>query len=321
MPQAFKYRFGNMLPLRVPARSSNRSLNGAARLRRELASPLVLNTPALRNAQKYALLVHHQRIGSSPIRDPFTFNTALKAAERAAFNAQRVFSNPRFQERLSRLPEGHRVQVKREYLKLLKLAASMRKLSRLDLVFHRQSPAVLDRRSFNALLIPRLKSPRGEAFSIGMLDFDHFKKRNTRYGHLVGDVVIKVFTERLARLASRHAGFGARVGGEEFQVFLPVSPRKMKAILDEFRVELARETTAEKFERVLRKERVVSQRPLIHPRHAKKNWEPLSFTAGVTGMEVHNRIVNAYPFFHAADVGLNRQKARQRGKTTLVHVK
>lgn len=54
-----------------------------------------------------------------------------------------------------------------------------------------------------------------------MLDLDHFKAINDRYGHLIGDQVLchvtKVVRERL-----REDALLARYGGEEFSVLLPV---------------------------------------------------------------------------------------------------
>lgn len=54
----------------------------------------------------------------------------------------------------------------------------------------------------------------GRRYSIAMLDVDHFKKFNDRYGHDVGDQVLQMVAAQMAR-----AGGGSRVyryGGEEF---------------------------------------------------------------------------------------------------------
>lgn len=54
-----------------------------------------------------------------------------------------------------------------------------------------------------------------------MIDIDHFKKYNDRYGHSVGDIVLK----RVAKILKEKAGAGsivARYGGEEFAVVLPM---------------------------------------------------------------------------------------------------
>ncbi len=60
----------------------------------------------------------------------------------------------------------------------------------------------------------------GRPLSVLMLDLDHFKAVNDRYGHAVGDaVLIAVVTRCLARL--RAIDLCGRIGGEEFVVVLP----------------------------------------------------------------------------------------------------
>jgi diguanylate cyclase (GGDEF)-like protein len=58
-----------------------------------------------------------------------------------------------------------------------------------------------------------------------MVDIDRFKGVNDRYGHLVGDEVLRcvsrVLKETVSRLSSRTSGLAARFGGEEFAVLLP----------------------------------------------------------------------------------------------------
>lgn len=56
--------------------------------------------------------------------------------------------------------------------------------------------------------------------SVLMIDVDHFKRVNDRYGHPVGDVVLKVLAERCSG-AVRDIDLVTRYGGEEFVVLLP----------------------------------------------------------------------------------------------------
>jgi GGDEF domain-containing protein len=59
----------------------------------------------------------------------------------------------------------------------------------------------------------------GDTYSIAMVDVDHFKKFNDRYGHDVGDQVLRMVA---ARLASAPGGCKAyRYGGEEFTLLFP----------------------------------------------------------------------------------------------------
>lgn len=56
--------------------------------------------------------------------------------------------------------------------------------------------------------------------SVAMLDLDHFKAINDRYGHAVGDEALKLVGETLRRTLRRQDHVG-RWGGEEFGVILP----------------------------------------------------------------------------------------------------
>jgi len=53
-----------------------------------------------------------------------------------------------------------------------------------------------------------------------MLDIDHFKQINDKYGHPTGDVVLKSTAELCESNLRAHDKI-ARIGGEEFCVFLP----------------------------------------------------------------------------------------------------
>lgn len=60
----------------------------------------------------------------------------------------------------------------------------------------------------------------GLRFSIAMIDIDHFKALNDRYGHPFGDVCLQQIGEILAQHFQRDSDAVARYGGEEFVVFL-----------------------------------------------------------------------------------------------------
>src|SRR5258705_3512681 len=53
-----------------------------------------------------------------------------------------------------------------------------------------------------------------------MVDVDHFKRINVRYGHSVGDQVLQRMAERLRSMV-RDCDLICRYGGEEFCVLLP----------------------------------------------------------------------------------------------------
>ena len=61
---------------------------------------------------------------------------------------------------------------------------------------------------------------KGRPVTIALIDLDHFKNINDKYGHAVGDYVLKEFA-RLASGALRASDTLGRWGGEEFLLVLP----------------------------------------------------------------------------------------------------
>ena len=59
----------------------------------------------------------------------------------------------------------------------------------------------------------------GNQYSIAMVDIDFFKKFNDKYGHDIGDQVLKMVASRLAKCSGGGRAF--RYGGEEFCVIFP----------------------------------------------------------------------------------------------------
>lgn len=55
---------------------------------------------------------------------------------------------------------------------------------------------------------------------LAMIDLDHFKKINDRYGHPYGDGVLSEVALLLSDFARRSTDIAARIGGEEFGLFL-----------------------------------------------------------------------------------------------------
>jgi len=60
----------------------------------------------------------------------------------------------------------------------------------------------------------------GGHLSLLLLDIDHFKQINDRYGHAVGDFVLKKLTRQIALCLKRETDWCARLGGDEFAIVL-----------------------------------------------------------------------------------------------------
>lgn len=79
-----------------------------------------------------------------------------------------------------------------------------------------------NRRQVLAILEAELRRARrtGHPLALLMLDLDHFKNVNDRYGHAIGDAVL-VTTAARCQAQLRGMDTCGRVGGEEFLVVLP----------------------------------------------------------------------------------------------------
>jgi len=69
-------------------------------------------------------------------------------------------------------------------------------------------------------------------YALMMLDIDHFKQINDRYGHAAGDAVLKQLALRLTR-CFRKIDLIARMGGEEFLVAMPRTSTEEAALAAE----------------------------------------------------------------------------------------
>ncbi len=83
----------------------------------------------------------------------------------------------------------------------------------------------LNRARFMTLGQQELDHPRQaeRGLAVLMLDIDHFKSVNDRYGHQAGDEALKHFVNQL-RSGVREVDLLGRLGGEEFAIVLPAVP-------------------------------------------------------------------------------------------------
>lgn len=96
---------------------------------------------------------------------------------------------------------------------------------------------LLNRRSFDTRLYELLSLP-DTRYTLALLDVDHFKQINDRFGHIVGDEVLL----RLSQLMTETLGTGTRCyryGGEEFAALLPVTDTTAHARLEALRERIA----------------------------------------------------------------------------------
>ncbi|MBG0833203.1 diguanylate cyclase [Planomonospora sp. ID67723] len=81
----------------------------------------------------------------------------------------------------------------------------------------------------------KLAAAEGTPLSVALLDIDHFKQINDRYGHTAGDQVLMRFAKLLGGRV-RQGDVLARYGGEEFVVVLPgATGEQAQARVDELR--------------------------------------------------------------------------------------
>jgi diguanylate cyclase (GGDEF)-like protein len=131
----------------------------------------------------------------------------------------------------------------------------------------------------------------GSPLSVAILDLDHFKQINDKYGHDCGDHVLKEFG-RLLLGNARTTDIVGRYGGEEFLMILPNTDGIRAAIVAE-RVRKASE------------EHVYSYRELL---------VRITVSAGVASFPANSQIASEDDLLKAADTALYRAKQVSRNK-------
>jgi len=110
----------------------------------------------------------------------------------------------------------------RSQLRVKHMADELRRIATIDVL-----TGVSNRRRFDESLEQEWRRTRrcGDPLALLMIDVDHFKLFNDRYGHPAGDACLRSIAQALQGASLRPADLVARYGGEEFVVLLPQTPR------------------------------------------------------------------------------------------------
>ncbi len=132
----------------------------------------------------------------------------------------------------------------------------------------------------------------GEPFSVVMIDIDNFKSFNDRYGHEMGDIVLKEVAGILKQETRAELDLVARYGGEEFMVVLSSTDEKGAKI------------TAEKLVKAIEK------------RTKNRNFPPVTISAGTASFN-KEALNTENQIRAAADKALYQSKANGRNQATV----
>ncbi len=120
----------------------------------------------------------------------------------------------------------------------LKFAQQREDLERLSL--QDGLTGIANRRCFDLALAHACRHTMRSAEPLGLaiVDVDHFKSYNDRYGHGAGDQALRTVAHTLAAALQRPYDLVARYGGEEFALLLP-GTRDFSAVLEQLREKIA----------------------------------------------------------------------------------
>jgi diguanylate cyclase (GGDEF)-like protein len=152
-----------------------------------------------------------------------------------------------------------------------------------------------NRRRLDAVFEAELRRARRQAYPVCvvMLDLDHFKAYNDRYGHGAGDQCLQRVGELLRQAAQRPADLAVRYGGEEFTLLLPDTDVRGAKVF------------VESLQQALRKEMMV---------HAGSPLGIVSFSAGIAVAEPARSEQSAQQLLEAADAALYEAKRQGRDR-------
>ncbi|PLX46245.1 MAG: hypothetical protein C0609_01040 [Deltaproteobacteria bacterium] len=171
------------------------------------------------------------------------------------------------------------------------------------LAFRDELTSLPTRRAFNEALAGS-RAPS----TIAIADIDHFKKVNDRYGHDVGDQVLKMVSSKLSRIGGGGRAF--RYGGEEFAViFQGARSESVADALEELRSIIS--STPFVLRGLLRPISSSSAR-----NRSKKSPKPLRVTISIGYSELREGDESPIDVVKRADKALYRSKKGGRNRVT-----
>jgi diguanylate cyclase (GGDEF)-like protein len=148
----------------------------------------------------------------------------------------------------------------------------------------------------------------GREYAVAMIDVDRFKGLNDKYGHAIGDQVLRMIASKLARIGG--GGSAYRYGGEEFTVLFP--GRSVEEAIPH--LEALREDIAS-HRLVLRgPERPPHSIPGKRRRGTGGDEDTVSVTISIGVAQPEDRLASAEDVIRAADQALYRAKNRGRNR-------
>lgn len=160
------------------------------------------------------------------------------------------------------------------------------------------------RRAMNEALL-RLRS----RYTVAMLDIDHFKKFNDRYGHDVGDQVLRMVASKISKVTGGGKPF--RYGGEEFSVIFP--GKDVKEVIPHLE-QLRKSVALSGF--VVRSRKRPRTKP-ENPKAFKGSKKKVSVTISIGAAERRENHTNPQEVVKAADKALYRAKRTGRNRIAI----
>jgi diguanylate cyclase (GGDEF)-like protein len=171
------------------------------------------------------------------------------------------------------------------------------------MAFHDELTGLPARRSLNEFLLRM-----GNRYTVAMLDIDFFKKFNDRYGHDVGDQVLRMVASKISEVDGGGKAF--RYGGEEFTVVFPGKCRE-EAIphLEQLRGAIHSAGF------VIRGPNRPRRKP-DNPKPSKAARKNVALTISIGVAERDNKNTNPQEVVKAADKALYRAKKAGRNRVS-----